>query len=114
MFSRQEYKRVCVGVYVCMKGVHTGSWCGQDAKRVICLHPEGPNTGVQTGGTRQVLRAGAQRAPKHADQNTKCKSGGCYGVGARLCLQKRPRLGSERTCCRGPRWKWREYFKINI
>lgn len=79
---------VHVGVYVCMKGVHTGAWCGQDTKRVILLYPEGPNTGVQTQGTHQGLSAGTQRAPKHTDQNTKCKSGGWYGVCARLCLQR--------------------------
>lgn len=66
---------VCVGVYVCMKGVHTEAWCSHDAKSDISL-PRGAKEEVQTQGTHLVLRARTQRAPKQADQNTKWKREG--------------------------------------
>ena len=79
MFSRQGGECTCVLVFMYVKGVQSGAWLGQDTKRAISPYPEGPNPAVQTQGTHQGPRAGKQRAPKHPDQNTKCKSGGWYG-----------------------------------
>lgn len=38
---------VCVLVFMCVKGVHTGAWCSQDALRMVSLPLEGPNKGFR-------------------------------------------------------------------
>lgn len=94
---------VCVGVYVCLKGVHLGAWCSEE-EWLVSLSPrggglEGGKQGVQTQGTHQALEAGTQRAQKHTAQHphtrTLCQSEG-FGC---LCVSRSVRYTSSGTTC---------------
>lgn len=66
---------VCVGVYVCLKGVHTGAWCSQDARRMVSLSPEGPNKGFRHRAP--TMRSGlGHKGHKNTLLITQCRSEG--------------------------------------